>query len=301
VVRESQAIQALDAIVCGYGRNRDAARLVMFKAYFDDSSSDEDDKNFVLAGCIQSYKVWADFTFLWEAALAARPSIKYFHMREARKLEGQFERWKATERDRKIKHLATVLASFRPWTLSAYISKKEHEAILKPVSPHLIRHPYFSLFYTVVLKLAHWHHDMGITAPVNYVFDEQGVLGEDAVIWYQHIKSWQKPELAELMGGTPGFENDKVVLPLQAADMLAWHVRRWKDNPEDDRSQWATAPLDGLTYNEVRLTKDALITAAEKMKQIPHLDFVQHKSKSLSRTTLHQIVRAIPPERTPKK
>ena len=33
--------EALDAMMCGYSKaNRDAARMVMFKAYFDDSCGD---------------------------------------------------------------------------------------------------------------------------------------------------------------------------------------------------------------------------------------------------------------------
>lgn len=80
----SQSQEALSALVCGYGKaNRDAAVMVMFKAYFDDSCSDEGSKIMLLAGCVQSYKVWANLSFAWEAALAQEPSIKHFHMIES--------------------------------------------------------------------------------------------------------------------------------------------------------------------------------------------------------------------------
>jgi hypothetical protein len=57
------------------------------------------------------------------------------------------------------------------------------------------------------------------------------------------------------MGSVPKFENDKVVLPLQAADMLAWHIRRHKDHPEEDDSKWPTAPVIGLLHAEVEVTR----------------------------------------------
>jgi hypothetical protein len=297
VVCESQANQSLDAIVCGYSKNnRDAALMVMFKAYFDDSSSDEETKIMVLAGCVQSYKVWANFSIEWEAALAQSPSIKYFHMREARHLEGEFLRWKARDRDNKIHYLASVIDSYRPWTLVVWVSRKEHDAILKPIAPFMIRHSYVALFYAVILKLAHLHNDMGIHLPVEYVFDEQGPIGEDAALWYRHIKSWQSPEIAAVMGGTPKFENDKMVLPLQAADMLAWHVRRRKERPNEDCAKFPTGPLENLTCAEVHITQDFMTKIADQMKDVPGISSVQEKPHKYDKEELRAVIRNLPTE-----
>jgi hypothetical protein len=266
----------------------------MFKAYFDDSCSDKGDRILVLAGCVQSCKVWADFGIAWEAALARRPSIKYLHMREARKLEGEFHRWKAADRDEKIRLLASLVGTFSPWTIGVWVSRAEHDAIVKPIAPSMIRHAYMFLFWAVILKLSHWHQDMGIKLPVEYVFDEQGVIGDDAAIWHRHIKSWQPPEVAALMGGTPRFENDKMVLPLQAADMLAWHVRRRKERPHEDLSKLATAPLENLTYAESHLSKGWLTFMAEQMKQVPNAELVQHKAKNLNKDEIREVVSTMP-------
>jgi hypothetical protein len=294
VVSKSQ--QALDSLVCGYGRAiRDAKVMVMFKAYFDDSYGDEESKTLLLAGCVQKYSAWANFSLGWEAGLAACPSIRYFHMREARKLEGEFAGWKATDRDEKIRRLAEIAASYKPWTIIAWISRAQHAAILKPISPFMLRQPYLALFYTVILKLAEWHHEDGVTLPVDYVFDEQGVIGVEAAIWYEHIKAWQKPEIAELMGSTPKFENDKLVLPLQAADMLAWHLRREKDHPGEDSSEWPTAPVIGLLHAEVHLTKDFLIDTAEKMKKVPGVEFARAKLTRKQRNEFQRGIRSTPP------
>jgi hypothetical protein len=290
----SKCQEVLDSMVCGYSKaNRDAAILIMFKAYFDDSSSDEESKTLLLAGCVQRYSVWANFSMGWEAVLAAEPSIKYFHMREARKLEGQFARWKTKDANAKIRRLAEVAAGYRPWTITAWISRKEHNAILRPIAPFLLQQPYFSLFYTVILQLAHWHHDDGVTLPVDYVFDDQGAVGMEAVLWYRQIKKWQKPEIAALMGNVPKFENDKLVLPLQAADMLAWHIRRHKDHPEEDDSKWPTAPLTGLLHAEVEVTKGALISVAEQMKRVPGIETVQRKPRKYKKSEMHRTLQEL--------
>ena len=82
-----------------------------------------------------------NFSFAWEAALAQEPSIKHFHMREARKLVGQFDRWKAEDRDNKIRLLVSIVENFRPWTIAVFVSRKEHDEIVGPISPFIIRHP----------------------------------------------------------------------------------------------------------------------------------------------------------------
>lgn len=287
----SKSQQALDSIVCGYGKaNRDSKVMVMFKAYFDDSGSDEGNKTLLLAGCVQRYSVWANFSIEWEAVLATEPSIRYFHMREARKLEGEFAHWKAKNRDAKIRRLAELAANYRPWTITAWISRKEHDAILRPIAPFLLRQPYLSVFYAVIITLARWHYDDGVTLPVDYVFDDQGAVGAEAVLWYDQIKKWQKPEIAALMGSVPKFENDKQVLPLQAADMLAWHIRRHKDHPQEDHLKWPTSPLSRLLHAEVEVTKDLLVTMAEQMKRIPGVENIQQKPKKYKKSEMHRTI-----------
>ena len=62
-------------------------------------------------------------------------------------------------------------------------------------------------------------------AKVEFVFDEQGVLGRDAVGWWDVLKQALEPEKAQLLGTPPEFGSDKRLFPLQAADLLAWSVR----------------------------------------------------------------------------
>ena len=225
--------------------------------------------------------------------MAAEPSIKYFHMQEARKLDGQFARWKAKDRDAKIRRLAEVAASYHPWTITAWMSRKEHDAILRPIAPFLLQQPYFSVFYAVIINLARWHHSDGVTLPVDFIFDDQGAVGDEAVLWYNQIKKWQKPEIAALMGSVPKFENDEFVLPLQAADMLAWHIRRHKEHPEEDDSKWPTAPFMGLLHAEVEITKDVLVSLAEQMKRVPGVATVQRKPKNYKKSEMHRTLQAL--------
>lgn len=58
-------------------------------------------------------------------------------------------------------------------------------------------------------------------------FDDQGDSGEFAIAWYDRLWNMGMPaDHQQVLERTPGMLNDKVFLPLQAADMLAWSARK---------------------------------------------------------------------------
>jgi Protein of unknown function (DUF3800) len=130
--------------------------------------------------------------------------------------------------------------------IDAWISRKEFDEIVEPIIPYMMRHPYIMLFYPLLIKVAEWQYLAGQHLPADFVFDEQGSVGVEAVALYSHYKSLQKPHIAALMGSTPIFRDDKLVLPLQAADMVAWHKRRCIDSPGTIDSHSPTAVLEDL-------------------------------------------------------
>lgn len=278
---KSQSVQSLDALVCGYAPRWRAEKTFafMYQAFSDDSMSGEGNKTLLLAACVQRYKVWAEFCFDWEAALAISPSINYFKMREARMHIKQFEGWSTPEVNAKIRLLARVIAAHRPKIIVAWISRTVFEETVGPIIPYTLRHPYIMLFYSLILKLAEWQHQNRVTLPTDFVFDEQGPVGEEAVIWYRYMKHIQEPHIAALMGSTPIFRDDKRFLPLQAADLVAFHMRRRKDYPNEDESSYPTFAIKDLPYADTHLNKEVLALLATQMKEIPHVTEVHAKPK----------------------
>lgn len=208
--------------------------MVSLHAFVDDSSSDVGDRRLFLAAYINGAGPWIDFGNKWRATLAQNPEISYLKMSEAQNLSGQFRGWSVSERDAKILQLARVIEETRPWSVFCSISRSEYAKIVAPVAPYPLKQPYFSCFWGIIRTAAdyHLHLDRGRPAntspvpPVEFVFDEQGGLGADAALWYNWLKNDQEPDIARLMGDKPIFGDDKQMAALQAADMLAWHVRR---------------------------------------------------------------------------
>ncbi len=251
----------------------------MHQAFSDDSMSLDGDKTLLLAACVQKYSAWADFSVAWESALALPPSINYFKMREARSLTKEFQGWKPADRDAKIKLLVRVMVDYHPQLVTAWISRKEFDEIVKPVIPYMVRHPYIPLFYALIISLAEWQHGAGMTIPTDFVFDEQGSVGAEAVIWYAFMKSTVQPHIAALMGSTPVFRDDKFILPLQGADIAAWHERRVIDYPHENKSSLPTAELGRLSCCGIHLNKTYLTQVATEMARVPNIELAQVKPK----------------------
>ena len=86
------------------------------------------------------------------------------------------------------------------------------------------------------------------------------------------IKALADPEVAELLGATPQFRDDKELLPLQAADMLAWWIRAMASEsiagvPMNYRPTWKSKrqiPGIQIHFDEERL-KRAIENTNQKM------------------------------------
>jgi hypothetical protein len=227
----------------------------VLQAYIDDSASQQGDRKLFLAGYVHDAAQWALFSNDWDAVLHEAPVIEYFKMSEAQNLSEQFRHWSAPQRDRKIERLIDVIVKHKPWSIQCSVSQRLFNEIVLPVAPYELRHPYGVCFHGIVIGVARIHREMGLTVPVDFIFDEQGSVGDDAVVWYRQIKKHQSPEIRALMGSTPIFKSDRDVLLLQAADLLAWHVRR------DDESGDAYAKrrvMFGPKHRGLEITEEVL-------------------------------------------
>lgn len=275
----SSPSDGIRALVCGYPHRYWAGKiLVMLEAFIDDSSSESGDRRLFLAGYVGTATEWIKFADAWDRDLRANPSIDYFHMVEAQNLRGQFLGWSERARDRKVLNLAKIISSHDLWSIQCSVSRDDYIRIIRPVAPRGLGNPYFECFFATIVSLARFHHQQGITTPVDFVFDEQGGLGAEAVMMYEYVKGFQLPEVAAMLGSTPIFRDDRKVVPLQAADMLAWHVRRESEriDPPGRLNALDLLRADGR-HLIVETTAADLESMAEKMRAVPGVSLTQEK------------------------
>jgi hypothetical protein len=218
---------AIWALTSGYSSEIRAQKpLVMLQAYIDDSASDHGDQRLFLAGYINTADRWIRFSDAWAEELRQTPSIGYLKMSEANGFGGEFRGWDKTDRDEKIKGLARVIRHFEPRSIHASVSRSEFMATVAPVAPHGFGTPYSLCFQAMMLPLAIRQSKERFKVSIDFIFDNQEGLGTQAAFFYGKIRETQPKHIREVMCASPIFRDEKDVLPLQAADMLAWHIRR---------------------------------------------------------------------------
>jgi hypothetical protein len=150
---------------------------------------------------------------------------------------GQFSRrrgWDEAKRDDRLITLARIIKKHTRIRLSAWIRHDDFEQHIKSI-PSPVRRlaadsPYVLLFQQVIMAPAVFGDRHGITDdPCDFIFDKQGAFSEEATQWWPMFK-WtvensSKSDLAKFVGDQPIFRDEKVFLPLQAADLYAWQVR----------------------------------------------------------------------------
>ncbi len=218
--------------------------MAVLQGFIDDSGEQElpRDPVFVLAGFIASAERWAAFSQEWQAALDAKPAIDFFKMNQAATLTGQFKGWTDIQRDKKVELLTGVIVKYAEVKVQCAIDKKAfatHVRSLRVPNRLLtLDKPYAMAFQHIILATAGVFLAYGFNHTVDFIFDEQGKIGEDAVRMWDSLKPIIRANAAKgrsnfepYMGERPIFRDDKKFLPLQAADLYAWHVRRdYADN-----------------------------------------------------------------------
>ena len=251
--------------------------MVALQAFADDSAAESGDKRLFLAGYISTVERWIRFSRAWQAELRRTPAIAYLKMSEAAGKTGQFERWSESDRNVKLLSLANIISDHAPWFIYCSVSRTEYNRILAPIAPRPFKNPYFSCFWGVISLAGRVRQEFAADdgPSIDFVFDEQGGMGREAVMWY----GWLKEDQSDLvikrsLGATPIFRDDKDVLPLQAADMLAWHLRRDHEYRGEDR------PIKGLLMTAgagIDIDRAALERQAKQMRRVPGVRFVQTK------------------------
>ncbi|RUV59979.1 DUF3800 domain-containing protein [Mesorhizobium sp. M5C.F.Ca.IN.020.29.1.1] len=206
--------------------------VILLQGYFDDSGSHGGEGIYALGGFLAPGVSWQRFSAEWQGVLNKDPAIDYFKMSEAISLRGQFDRWPGPLRDQKVFELAEVAERWAVARISAMVFKEDFDTHIRGASPwRELDNPYFLLFNQIIVLTLGFVQELGkrtldiSDTKVEFVFDEQGLLGRDAVGWWDVLKLALEPEKVQLLGAPPAFGSDKRLFPLQAADLLAWSVR----------------------------------------------------------------------------
>jgi len=192
----------------------------------------------LLAGFVASPSQWAAFNNEWKKALHRPPRLDYFKNNEAMALKEQFDEshgWTEQMRNDRLVALAQVIRKRIPERFSVALRNKDYYHFLEgiPVQKRMktLENPYFMLFHEFMLIVASVHSIDPKIVPCEFVFDDQGKIGERAAAWWptfsNSLRTAAKFDFSPYFTASPPiFKRDTEFLPLQAADLYAGQLSR---------------------------------------------------------------------------
>ncbi|MGS1015496.1 DUF3800 domain-containing protein [Allosphingosinicella humi] len=242
----------------------------MLQSFIDDSASSVGERRLVMAAFVHTADTWERIVDDWHSVMISDPPISFFHMVEAHSRRGQFNGWSEAKRTKKIFDLAEVISKYKPISIHCSLSLKRHKEVLKPHAPFGIGSPYFPLVFALTCGVARATHMLGVGLPCDFIFDRQDQVSKHALFFWDHIIGQQPQEWGQLINSSPIFGDDKDFVALQAADMLAWHVRRGLEEnyPKEYDGIFDLILTQGASY-EIDITNDYLDKWGQGMKLVP--------------------------------
>jgi hypothetical protein len=210
---------------------------VILNGFVDDSGSGggSDRGNiFVLAGFVASPERWDRFSNEWARICDQEPKTSDFHIQTDVRLlnkDGSL-RWTKPQRDARIRELVDLTKAQAQYRVESVLAWPNYDRVVKGKIPIELDSPYFLCFYNVIISFAEFMDKAHIEGVVDWVFDEQGRIGHDAIRWYDFIKTNIHARVHNRLGGKPIFRHDKTILPLKACDIWAWQIRRHLDKEQ---------------------------------------------------------------------
>ena len=210
---------------------------MILNGFVDDSGSGggiDRGNIFALAGFVASQERWDKFSNEWTRICDQEPKTPDFHLQTDIRLlnKNGSVRWTQPQRDTRIEELVDLTKTQAEYRVERVLAWPNYDRVVKGKIPPELDNPYFLCFYNVIISFAEFMDKAHIEGVVDWVFDDQGRIGQDAIRWYEFIKANITPRVQNRLGGKPIFQHDKNVLPLKACDIWAWQIRRHLDKEQ---------------------------------------------------------------------
>jgi hypothetical protein len=218
----------------------------MLQAWFDDTGKDGRSPIFMLAGVVAPVRNWAAFADSWDNALKGKPRpLEYFKAYEAHWRCGQFKGWTQLERDHKVSELTAIIEQYVCWPgagagVTFSVQHDDYDSIVVPcLSPEnrKLRHhrrPFDLAFVATIGAMLQEAYTRPTRQLLHLLFDE-GIetkeILKNSYLRFVDYLTRERPKHIDLLHNKDAeFRDDKHEPPLQAADLFAWHARRYLES-----------------------------------------------------------------------
>jgi hypothetical protein len=218
-------------------------RWAIVQAYIDESGERSHAPVFVLAGFIAPYPQWEKFIPDWQRMLDMPYRIEYFKMSEARcapaKPKGQFAGWSREKTDERVAIAYSVIEDHAHFQLSCIVDLGSFYKIFEEsFFERNAINPFYLAFGRMITGFAHKQQGLGLQEKVDFIFDDRVKEKKKIRDAWDAYKETADPDIKPYIGSDPRFESDLAFLPLQAADLLAWWIRKMATEKRQAAFPW---------------------------------------------------------------
>jgi len=224
------------ALVCGHPPQfRERRAVALIKAFLDDSGTHDGARIMCIGGCIAPIDRWDRFSYEWSEHLISW-DLDWFHMTDAENRQGAYKDWTNEHRDSRVGILSRLVARTIASSLGVVLDMDAmNEELLntiresEPGMANTEGDPYYHAFHHVFNALDVICEQAKLDkSDVEIVFAEQRGIGPRSVeSWREYVQLKGYPE--------PVFRSPQKLVPLQAADMIAWFLNHQFRQSEPQR------------------------------------------------------------------
>jgi hypothetical protein len=211
----------------------------MLEAFVDES---EHDGLFVMAGYVASDEDWKSFSREWQALLDLDDHQNKPMLRLKMSTMARSRAYRRAELFYRVieRHVSAAFSISIPRNdLNAAAAEFNWPKWV--VDQDRMTNPYYFAFRCVQEGLAHVLRCFNLKGPVQFTFDSH-TSGPRCLEHWELLKASTTPEIATTFAALPLFRKEEEQLPLQASDLYAFWVRRWKQSGDPDAMKQLAFP-----------------------------------------------------------
>jgi hypothetical protein len=208
--------------------------VAVLRAFIDDSGSDRNSPWYVLAGYIGTIEGWGRFDAQWSRVLHQDPRVEYFKSSEAESLRPDWQ-WAGVsvgQRNEKVDALIEVIRSCARRPVCVRIRRAFYDTLVRGNVPAAWDSPYYFLSTIIVGAAINIEMFDGDGDDIDFVLDKDQVHERGFALIAPRVFGMQSvnEKLVNIAR-----QDEKRCIPLQAADLLAWQIRRFLSSEEPRR------------------------------------------------------------------
>jgi hypothetical protein len=201
----------------------------MLEAYFDESGTHADSPVMCVSGFLFNPRNRRGLEKEWRAELQrvqqSYRNVKHFHMKELAPGGGQFRDVPNEERQAIERRLVEIINLRKTYGFTAAVSETEFFATMPPNWIASWGQPYTTCVRLCLQYMGHWADRNRYYGQIAYVFENGHRHQFEAEQLLRTIAA--DPEAArQIRYGSHRFADKRLVLALQAADVMAWQFHR---------------------------------------------------------------------------